>query len=447
MNQTESGIVIRSSGNHRGLPGGVNYAGFTRAALGLGHAARGYISALEGMGIDVLQIDARELLPGRSEEDRGHLSSTVKNSNALHPVNIVHINPDLLNTFRSEVGAGFFRNRYTIGIWAWETESFPDKWHDRFALVDEIWVGGSFMARGISMASPVPVILIPHVVQPEKVEANRERFGLRADDFIFLFSFDFNSSLSRKNPLALIDVFRRAFKPSQPVQLVIKSQNGTLCPDQMNMLREAAEGINVLFIDNSFDDNTLSVLTKSCDAFVSLHRAEGFGLGIAEAMAMGKPVIATGWSGNMDYMNVCNSLPVKFTLAPLEQTDTPYEKGSLWALPDIDDAVSKLQFVFMNRDKAMEIGEIAGEYMARFHGRSAIGTQIEHRLRYAFSGRIHGFRAQNATVSSDFAVTCRNRAAMALIRSCSALLKVVPGRMIKLRRKLRETSERAFSSL
>lgn len=439
--------MAKSSSGYPGSPQrGVNYAGFIRAGLGLGHAARGYISALEGMGIGVLQIDADELLPGRSANDKGCLSSTVKN-NTLYPVSIVHINPDLLNTFRSQVGSSFFRNRYTIGIWAWETESFPKKWHDRFSLVDEIWVGGSFMARGISMASPVPVILMPHVVQPDNIIVDREKFGLSADEFIFLFSFDFNSSLSRKNPLALIEAFRRAFMPSQPVRLVIKSQNSIYCPHQIKKLRDAAEGLNISFIDQCYDDGTQLALTKSCDAFVSLHRAEGFGLGIAEAMAMGKPVIATGWSGNMDYMNVCNSLPVKFQLARLEQTDPPYEKGSLWALPDIDDAVEKLRFVFMNRESARGTGGAAGEYMARFHSRAAIGTLLESRLSLIFDGRISNVRSPQRTIPSDFADTCKNITSRGSIRFCSILLKVVPGRMSKFRRKLHATSERAFSSL
>lgn len=439
--------MLTRGSNTRRHRRGVNYAGFTRAGLGLGHAARGYIGALEKMGIAVLQMDASELLPGRSESDRGHLSSTVKNGSALHRVNIVHINPDLLNSFRSEVGAGFFRNRYTIGIWAWETESFPDKWHDRFALVDEIWVGGSFMARGISMASPVPVILMPHVVEPEKVEADRERFGLRADDFIFLFSFDFNSSLSRKNPLALIDAFRRAFTPSQPVQLVIKSQNSVFAPHQMVTLREAAGGSNIRFIDECFDDGTQLALTMSCDAFVSLHRAEGFGLGIAEAMAMGKPVIATGWSGNMDYMNVCNSLPVKFQLAPLEKTDPPYLKGSLWALPDIDDAAGSMRLVYENRETALEIGRAASEYMARFHSRSAIGSRVEGRLGLILDGRISSVRSHQRALPSDFATTRKNMRSRVLIRLCSGLLKVLPGGMDSVRRKLSDTRDRAVSSL
>jgi glycosyltransferase involved in cell wall biosynthesis len=425
----------------------VNYAGFTRAGLGLGHAARGYIGALEEMGIAVRQIDAGELLPGRPESDSGHLSSTAKTGNTLHRVNIVHINPDLLNSFRSRVGSGFFRNSYTIGIWAWETESFPDKWHDRFVLVDEIWVGGSFMARGISMVSPVPVILMPHVVQPGRIEADRERFGLNADDFIFLFSFDFNSSLSRKNPLAVIEAFRRAFTPSQPVQLVIKSQNSVFSPHQMVTLREAAGGSNIRFIDECFDDGTQLTLTMSCDAFVSLHRAEGFGLGIAEAMAMGKPVIATGWSGNMDYMNVCNSLPVKFQLVPLEKTDPPYLKGSLWALPDIDDAAGKMRLVFENRETALEIGKAASEYMTRFHGRSAIGKRVESRLGLIFDGSIDSVRSHQRALPSDFATTRKNMRSRALIRLCSGLLKVVPRGMSKLRQTLRETRERAHSSL
>ncbi|MFO7625744.1 MAG: glycosyltransferase family 4 protein [Candidatus Fermentibacteraceae bacterium] len=436
--------MARNSRSYPGAPlRGVNYAGFLRAGLGLGHAARGYIRSLEGMGIDVLRIDADELLPGRTDKDKGYLSSNVKHSSTLHPVNIVHINPDLLNTFRNQVGSGFFRNRFTIGIWAWETESFPGKWHDRFSLMDEIWVGGSFMARGISTASPVPVILMPHVVQPEIVKVDREKFGLNEDEYIFLFSFDFNSSLSRKNPLALIKAFRMAFKPTQKVRLVIKSQNSVYSPHQMNTLREAAEGLNVCFIDQCFDDNTNLTLTKSCDAYVSLHRAEGFGLGIAEAMAMGKPVIATGWSGNMDFMNTANSIPVRYELAPLAETDPPYEKGSLWAVPDLADAAQKMRLLFENRSLGHEIGHLAKEYMLRHNSPEAVGQLIGERLAMIDPDTSHGKK----TLPPETLRRLRVAQATSIRWFCSVTLKRLPERFTGIRTVLERAKNRASEIL
>lgn len=429
-------------------PRGINYAGYLSAGFGLGEAARGYVEALSLRGYDVLRIDADELLPGRGPEKGGLLRRTVRGNGGLHRVNIVHINPDLLNTFRTLAGADFFRNRYTIGIWAWETPVFPGKWSDRFDLVDEIWVGGGFMARGISMASPVPVLVMPHVVRTRMTGADRERFGLDPDEFIFLFSFDFHSTLSRKNPMAVIEAFRKAFDPRENARLVLKSLNGAESPRQMAALMEAADGLRVSFIDRSLNEDERSALMASCDCFVSLHRAEGFGLGMAEAMAMGKPVIATGWSGNTDYMNAGNSLPVKFTLAPLEHSDPPYDKGSIWALPDIEDAAGKMRLVFGDRELAAEIGRRAGEYMASFHSHQAIGALLEARLGLISREWPRGaFRSRGKRIRSDLSTACRNRSRTALMKCCGALLRVLPARMGSLRRKLLDIRERSASAL
>lgn len=359
---------------------GVNYAGFLGAGFGLGRAARGYIKALREMGFDVLPMDAGELLPGRSEREKGRLRAAMKNSGRLHPVSLVHINPDLLFTFWNEVGNGFFKNTYTIGIWAWETPSFPAKWHDRFALLDEIWVGGSFMAGGISLASPIPVIVMPHVVEPFIAEPERAAFGIHPDEYVFLYSFDAHSTYSRKNPMGVIRAFGLAFSPRESARLVLKSINSGNCPERYGELRDAAKGLRVTFLDEAMDEGRYAGLLASSDAFVSLHRAEGFGLGIAEAMAMAKPVIATGWSGNMDFMSAENSLPVGYELAGLTEADPPYEKGSLWAVPDLNDAASKMRFLFDNPSLGKAIGSIAKEQILGRNSPETVGRMIRERL-------------------------------------------------------------------
>lgn len=368
-------------------PRGVNYAGFLGAALGLGEAARGYVEALRAQGFDVRSVDADEVIPGRGRNGSASGRGPLSPADFPHPVNIVHINPDLLHNFWHHAGAGFFRNRFTVGIWAWETPVFPREWTDRFDLVDEIWVGGSYMARGISMASPVPVLVMPHVVEAPDVPADRSRFRLEPDEFIFLFSFDFHSSPLRKNPQAVISAFKKAFDPREPARLVIKSINGASRPDKLRELKEACGGHRVTFMDQVLTGEDRSRLLASSDCFVSLHRAEGFGLGIAEAMAGGKPVIATGWSGNMDFMNQGNSFPVKFSLAPLEEDDPPYRKGPLWAVPDIDDAAARMRLVYDDRGLARRVGEAAAEHLRSHNSSQVIGAMISSRLEL-ISGRL-----------------------------------------------------------
>ncbi len=265
------------------------------------------------------------------------------------------------------------------------------------------------MARGISMASPVPVLVMPHVVQPVVPAADRRRFGLDTGEFLFLFSFDFHSTFSRKNPMGVVEAFQKSIRslPASQARAEIAERSND-CPDRMASLMSSAEGLRVTFIDRQLDPGERSVLMASCDSFVSLHRAEGFGLGMAEAMAMGKPVIATGWSGNTDFMNVDNSLPVRFSLEPLEETDPPYEKGSIWAVPDLDDAAVKMRLVYSDRELAASIGMRASRYMARFHSASAIGALIDSRLRLIGEGE--GFRhaGHRKALPSDSAMSVRS---------------------------------------
>jgi glycosyltransferase involved in cell wall biosynthesis len=434
----ERGLTDLVTGS-RERPFGINYAGYLKAGFGLGTAARGYVEALRNIGYEVLEIDAGELLPGGGHR-RGTLSSDLADGRRLHRVNIVHINPDLLFTFRNRTGAGFFRDRYTIGIWAWETPVFPDRWHDRFSLVDEVWTGGSYMARGISVASPVPVLVVPHAVKACG-SPDRERFGLDPGEFIFLYSFDFNSTYTRKNPLAALEAFRKAFSPDDPARLVMKSLHGSENPAHMKALETAAEGLRVTFMDRSMSSGDNSDLTASCDVFVSLHRAEGFGLGIAEAMALGKPVIATGYSGNMDFMNVGNSLPVRFRLEELRETDPPYEKGSLWATPDTEDAAGKMRLLFSDRELALRLGNSAGEHMARFFSPEAVGGILDRRLRGIIPERGGKSIRRNWLWSVEYAGN------KALRKAGAVLLKFLPGGMVRVRRAACRIRDRAAAKL
>lgn len=421
---------------------GVNYIGFLRAGFGLGQAARGYIRALSGTGINVLPVDAGELLPGRSGRDRGTLSATLGNRDLLHPLSIVHINPDLLITFWNLVGNGFFQDRYTIGIWAWETPAFPSKWHNRFALLDEVWVGGSFMAGGISRVAPFPVVVMPHVVSSDPAKPDRDAFHISHNEYVFLFHFDAHSTYSRKNPMGVIRAFRKAFGPDEPARLVVKSINAGN-NGHYNELRKRAEGLRVTFIDETMDQDRFARLLASIDAFVSLHRAEGFGLGIAEAMALGKPVIATGWSGNMDFMNETNSLPVRFELAPLAEADPPYEQGSLWAVPDIDDAARKMRLVFDNRSLGSEIGHLARATMLSGHSPRAVGRLMEQRL----EGIGHGTGLGRKNLPPETVRKLRAGKASCLRWLCSVILTRLPARFTGIRTVLERTRNRVSATL
>ena len=246
---------------------------------------------------------------------------------------------------------------YRIAYWYWEFDSVPESWIDHAAKVDEVWAATEFVAKGLRERLSVPVkTLFPGVRLGPYTRRNREYFGIRDDAFVFLFNFHMNSVMERKNPLGLIRAFKRAFRPDEPVFLVVKTMFGHHHPAQMDSLREAAIGCNVQIIDEVYDADEVLSLTDVCDAYVSLHRSEGLGLTMAEAMLMGKPVIATNYSGNVDFMNTSNSVLVPFELVKLGRQLPPYDADLMWAEPSIEHAAASMRRIVDEPAWARELG-------------------------------------------------------------------------------------------
>ncbi|MGO8950812.1 MAG: glycosyltransferase [Ktedonobacterales bacterium] len=360
-------------------PKSVNYVGYLSSELGLGEGARSIIGAMRSVGIEISLIDISNHSSNRAKD-----TSVTKHASrglTTAPINVYHFNADQLPNVVNTVGLpGTGQGYYNIGFWAWETLEFPDQWVDSFKLLNEVWVNSEFVAKSISKKSPVPVVVVPDVVEVPRIEADRSMFGLPTDEFIFLFTFDFHSILERKNPLAAIQAFKAAFAPSDPVRLVIKSMNGENYLEMYRQVRAAAEGMRVTFIDRSLSTDRRFQLMQVCDAYVSLHRAEGFGRGMAEAMAFGKPVIATGWSGNMEFMSAHNSLPVDFTLNPLVKAAGPYPAGTIWADASILDAADKLRRVWQDEALRAHIAERAPRDIAEGFSSPVVGKIIKERM-------------------------------------------------------------------
>jgi glycosyltransferase involved in cell wall biosynthesis len=209
----------------------------------------------------------------------------------------------------------------------------------------------------------------------------RSHFGLSDGTFVFLFVFDFLSYFERKNPLALIRAFRKAFEPDENVQLVLKCSNPSANIKALERLKEGIKGSRVTIIDTFLPRRDLNALFSLCDCYVSLHRAEGFGLPLAEAMGLGKPVLATGYSGNTDFMTVNNSFLIKYRLAEIEEDIGPYRKGSVWADPDVDHAAELMRFVYEHRETGQRIGEAASENIRAQYSPGQIGQRIGERMR------------------------------------------------------------------
>jgi glycosyltransferase involved in cell wall biosynthesis len=360
---------------------GVNVVGYLRAESGLGAAARGYIRALESLRVPLALCDVSELSSHRCEDD----SSIPLDHTNPHPVNLICVNADQhFNTARY-LGRSFLENRYNIGVWAWELATFPPAWKNLFPHYQELWAGTSFVANAIAASSPSPVLRIPPVLAEEQSTSGSRAAGRRrlnvGDEFLFSFAFDFHSFFERKNPLAIIKAFKAAFAPDEPVRLVIKAINGSSSPVELQLLHERAAGHPIQIVEGHWARQDIRDFMAACDCYVSLHRSEGTGLTISDAMSIAKPVIATGWSGNMDFMTTANSYPVNHTLVPLTQDHGPYKTGELWADPSVEHAAELMRHVFTNRNEAERRGLLARRDIQSRFSREVVGQLIAERLR------------------------------------------------------------------
>lgn len=377
-------LVTAQDAQRDRIPGrGVNVAGYLRAELGVGEAARTMGETVVAAGEELALLAYSGT---RSREDHP-IGDVLEAGLDIPPydVNIVTINADSTVQFAIDVGSSFYDRRYTIGMWAWEVEEFPVAWLPAFDSVDEVWMNSAYAAESVRKVATKPVTTFPLTVSvPPSDPAPKSEFGL-PDQFMFLFSFDFFSIFERKNPLAVIDAFSEAFAPGEGPMLVIKSINGAESLSDLERLRMAAADRDDIYVmDGYLPVDLKNRLVATADAYVSLHRSEGFGLTMAEAMALGKPTIATGYSGNLEFMDATNSYLVDYELTTVPEGCDPYPVGAAWAEPDTSHAAVLMRQVYDNQEQARTIGLAAEAAMARDHSpavRAELLTQHLARIR------------------------------------------------------------------
>lgn len=359
---------------------GLNLIGYARGEFGVAEVLRNFAASLKHAGLPFSVRNIEIGVDSRQQDRRleAHLSVELPQD-----INLFCVNADQMPAVHDHLGAAAFAGRYNIGCWFWELARFPERWHSSFALVDEIWVLSKFVRDAVAACTDKPVIVMPLAPPPpSKPPLPRSLLGLPDDEFVVLTSFDFNSWMTRKNPHAAISAFRSAFPPQRrDVRLLLKTINGQRQPQALNALREAIAGDERIELRDGFlDRDGMWALQACCDVYLSLHRAEGFGLHLIECMILGKAVVATAYSGNLEFMRADDSCLVPYTLVDVASNEYPEWRGQRWAEPDIDAAASYLRELADDPGHAHALGQAARRRLLRDFGPSAGADAVRARL-------------------------------------------------------------------
>jgi glycosyltransferase involved in cell wall biosynthesis len=380
-----------AQGADTGTDMGVNLIGDITCAIGLSTATRATLDALIASDLPVSYLELRypfdrhdvSMTPAQREHMRGN----------VYPLNLLFYNMHELSQLSDARLWALTRGKYTIGYWFWELPTIPAYMREQAQRVDEIWVASTYMAGNLAAVTNVPVtVLPPPVAVAASSQASRTRFGIPQDRYVFLFTFSPLSGDSRKNPWGLVEAFRRAFGAPNgrgaPL-LVIKGHYLGRHPALRTALAEQVARVGGMLLDADYSRQDVIDLLACADAYVSLHRAEGFGLGMAEAMHLGKPVIATNYSSNTDFMSADNSYLVDYrlrTIVPEHHRFTPemaevYAYGQVWADPDLDQAAALMRQVYEHPDEARHRGERAAQAIRSLCGPHEVAERMAARLR------------------------------------------------------------------
>ena len=333
---------------------GLNVVGYFSSELGVGEAARLLTTAARDAGIPVAAICNDHTL---SRQQDGF---DVAEAHERYGVTLVCANADECARTLDRLPREMVDDAYRVGLWFWETEQLPREYEAASELLDEIWVASDYVAQAVRKTVTRPVHVCPLPLRtPDPALRTRSELGV-PEGFMFLFAFDFLSEIERKNPIGTIQAFRRAFTPGEGPTLVLKSINGALARIAVEEVRAAiGDRPDIILKDEYLPARERDALVGHCDCYVSLHRAEGFGLTLVEAMALGKPTIATGYSGNLAFMTKENSLLVPWRPAFVPPGCRAYREGDRWAEPDIAEAAALMRAVVDNPILAREKGERA----------------------------------------------------------------------------------------
>jgi glycosyltransferase involved in cell wall biosynthesis len=351
-------------------------AGLLSSRVGMGEGARLCLEALDALGYDARGFDLSPLF------GRGDMPGAARYDEPVAPgagTVIIHLNPDQLPLSLTMIGRRRLAGKRIVGFWSWELARIPESWHIGLELVDEIWTPSRFVADAIRPLTKKPVYVAPHPVAIGAAgRKRRAAFGIPDEVFAVATIFDMASCFARKYPLAAIRAFRNAFGANGQALLIVKVSGASSEPALMEELREAAGGAsNIRIVEENLTRADMLDLIASVDVLLSPHRSEGFGLTLAQAMLARTAVIATGWSGNLDFMNETAVKLLSFDMVPVADPQGCYaEDGQVWAEPDVAEATAALTELAADRSRLAQLGSAGHEEASRALGLEAYRAAV-----------------------------------------------------------------------
>lgn len=356
---------------------GVNLFGFFHANVGLTESCKQIAHSLDIAGIPYSKISTEYLFRDLIYT----IPKDFKNDPEIYPINLFCMGQGNIAHYFYDRWRNISKKRHNIALWFWETNYLPSPLVSELQYLDEIWVASRYMEDYLTAQISQPIHYIPQPIRfPSATEkVNKKDFGL-SDQFMYLFCFDYNSVEKRKNPGAIIEAFLRAFPNNQQVQLVIKSQNARNRHLSQPYYTHVKNDPRIIWLDQTLTRQGTYDLISICDCYISLHRSEGFGFTMAEAMYFEKPTIATAFSGNLDFMKPENSYLCNHRLIPIGKGSEIYPEQGEWADPDIDHAASLMVHVYHHPDESKQKGKLGKQFILDNHSADISSRSIIDRI-------------------------------------------------------------------
>jgi glycosyltransferase involved in cell wall biosynthesis len=365
--------TVRTTASQAASRRGINVVGWVDAPTGVGQAARGTLAALRTAGLPHATW---------SLDDERELHARTSAEGAPFDVTVMHVNADMMEVITERLPRWVTAGRHRVGYWFWELAHFPLAFAPAFALLDEVWAPTRFCLEAYRPIAPVPVRWVPPSVPiPTAAPSDRAALGVAADAFLLLFAFDARSVPERKNPAALLRALRLAVQASpRPLHLLLKvnhaEENAALLAD----LGARAAGLPVTLLTRAMTRANVDGLLAACDAYSSLHRSEGLGLPLIEAMMLGKPVLATGYGGCTDFLDEKTGWVVRHSLVALERAHGPYPPGAVWAEPDVEHAAEQLLRLVHDAEARRQRAALAQRRVVDLYAPEAAGGRLHREL-------------------------------------------------------------------